>query len=179
MVEQPHKWKGNRREIGEDFFETPSSAILPILKYIPSNVILWEPTNGKNAISKHFPNHNIIKTDKFPKTEDTIEFDFLTDIPDFEFDFLIFNPPFSLKTEFLQKAISYGKPFIFLCPITILETKKRSKMFFDNQLSIINLSSRTNFISGKNEKGNLKKVWFHSLWVLNDKKGKIYYEEIL
>lgn len=168
-----NKWKGNRREIGEDFFETPENSVIPIKKYVPSNVILWECTNGKDGISKHFPNHVIIKTDKYPKTEDTRKFDFLNDVPDFEFDFLIFNPPFSLKTEFLEKALSYKKPFLFICPITILETQKRSQMFYDNKLSIINLSNRTNYL-GKS--GN--KVFFHSIWVLNDGQSKIYYEKI-
>ena len=168
-----NKWKGNRREIGEDFFETPENSIIPIKKYVPNNVILWEPTNGKDGISKHFPNHVIIKTDKYPKTDDTKEFDFLTDEPDFEFDFLIFNPPFSLKTDFLKKALSYNKPFLFICPITILETRKRSEMFYENKLSIINLSNRTNY-TGKYE----KKVFCHSVWVLNDGQSKIYYEKI-
>ena len=49
---QVNKWKGNRREIGEDFFATPTSAILPIKPYIPEGVkTILEPTHGKGAIS--------------------------------------------------------------------------------------------------------------------------------
>ena len=168
----PNKWKGNRREIGKDFYETPESSVKPILKYIPENVRVWEPTNGMNGLSKHLKN-TVIKTDKYPQTDDTREFDFLVDKPDFDFDFIFFNPPFSLKTEFLKKAIEYKKPFLFICPITIIETKTRSKIFADNKLSIINLNNRTNYIG---EKG--KKVFFHSVWVLNDGQSKIYYEEL-
>ena len=77
------------------------------------------------------------------------------------------------RDEAEKKAIEYKKPFLFICPITIMETKKRSKMFADNKLSVINLNNRTNYIG---EKG--KKVFFHSIWVLNDGQSKIYYEEI-
>ena len=72
----PNKWKGNRREIGKDFYETPDSSVKPILKYIPENVRVWEPTNGMNGLSKHLKN-TVIKTDKYPQTDDTREFDFL------------------------------------------------------------------------------------------------------
>ena len=167
-----NRWKGNRREIGEDFFETPEEAIKPIKKYIPEDAVIWECTYGKGALVKGLKN-KIIKTDKYPKTDDTREFDFLTDEPDFEFDFLFFNPPFSIKTDFLEKAVSYNKPFLFICPITILETAKRSKIFHEKQISIINLNNRINFIGKKGAK-----VWFHSVWVYGDGKGKIYYEEI-
>lgn len=169
-----NKWKGNRREIGEDFFETPASSITPVLKYIPKDTkVIWECTHGKGAITKHLTDYEVVKTDKYPKTEDTRQFDFLTDEPDFDYDFIMFNPPFSLKTQFLKRAIELGKPFLFISPVTIIETAKRSKMFHEHQLSLINLSNRTNYISGKG-----KKVWFHSVWVLSDGNGKIYYEEI-
>lgn len=121
------KWKGNRREIGEDFFETPRHAIIPIKKYIPENVkTIWECTHGKGAITSLLQEwgYNVIKTDKFPKTDDTIQHDFLTN--DFvECDMLIFNPPFSLKTQFLKRACESGKPFLFICPVTIIETATR------------------------------------------------------
>ena len=82
--------------------------------------------------------YTVIKQDKYPKTDDTIEADFLTDdIP--ECDMIIFNPPFCLKTEFLQRACESGKPFIFICPVTIIETQKRFALFREHQLTILNL----------------------------------------
>ena len=138
---QVNKWKGNRREIGEDFFATPKSAILPIKPYIPEGVkTILEPTHGKGAISDLLEEwgYTVIKQDKYPKTDDTIEADFLTDdIP--ECDMIIFNPPFCLKTEFLQRACESGKPFIFICPVTIIETQKRFALFREHQLTILNL----------------------------------------
>jgi len=158
-----NKWKGNRREIGEDFFATPREAILPIRQYIPSGVkTILEPTHGKGAISSILEEwgYKIIKRDLYPKTDDTEKADFLKDdIP--ECDMIIFNPPFSLKTEFLKRVCESGKPFMFICPITIMETNKRYNLFKEYGLSIVNLPNRTNYIAKEG-----KKVWFHSIWVM-------------
>lgn len=170
------KWKGNRREIGEDFFETPESAILPIRPYIPAGVrVILECTYGKGAIGNVLERwgYEVLKYDLFPKTEDTIKADFLTaELP--ECDMLIFNPPFSLKSQFLKRACETGKPFLFICPITILETRTRVALFKEHELSVINLSNRTNY-EGKEG----RKVWFHSLWVLKhpELKNRILYED--
>jgi hypothetical protein len=170
------KWKGNRRVIGEDFFETPKEAILPILKYIPKDIkIIWEPTYGKGAISNILENcgYKVIKTDLYPKTDDTQKMDFLLEEIDEPYEFILLNPPFCLKTKFLERLIDLKKPFMFICPITILETATRSKIFYENKLSIINLSRRINYIGKKGAK-----CWFHSVWIISDNLGKIHYEPI-
>jgi hypothetical protein len=171
-----NKWKGNRREIGEDFFETPQHATEPIRPYIPVSVkTVWEPTYGKGAIGKLLETwgYKVIKTDLYPKTEDTTVADFLT-CPVPECDMIIFNPPFSLKTEFLKRACEFGKPFIFICPITIMETKKRFDIFQEHELSVLNLPNRVNYMGKAGSK-----VFFHSIWILGftDHKNKILYAE--
>ena len=118
--------------------------------------------------------YTVIKQDKYPKTDDTIEADFLTDdIP--ECDMIIFNPPFCLKTEFLQRACESGKPFIFICPVTIIETQKRFALFREHNLNVLNLPNRTNYMR---KTGN--KVWFHSVWVLKhpEYKNNILFAEV-
>ena len=173
---QVNKWKGNRREIGEDFFETPRSAILPIRKYIPDGVkTILEPTHGKGAISDLLQEwgYTVIKQDKYPKTDDTTQADFLTDdIPDC--DMIVFNPPFSLKSEFLARACESGKPFLFICPLTVMETRTRFQLSQKHKLSVLNLPNRTNFMSG------VKKVWFHSVWTMKHPKykNKILYADV-
>ena len=163
----PNKWKGNRREIGEDFFATPKTAILPIKPYIPEGVkTILEPTHGKGAISNLLEEwgYTVIKQDKYPKTDDTIEADFLTDeIP--ECDMIVFNPPFSLKTEFLKRACESGKPFIFICPVTVIETHKRFTLFREHKLSVLNLPNRTNYMSEKGNTGeSVKGKAYCCLW---------------
>ena len=52
---QVNKWKGNRREIGEDFFATPNSAILPIKPYISNAGKVRK--NQRVNISRGFGNY--------------------------------------------------------------------------------------------------------------------------
>lgn len=173
------KWKGNRREKGEDFFATPHQAILPIIKYIPDNVeVIWEPTAGSGNITKTLEEagYKVIQTDintTRQKKGLVDKLDFLQDEPNFHFDAIIFNPPFSYKTEFLEKALTFNKFICFVCPITILETKTRWKMFKENSLSIINLSNRIGY-EGKYG----RKPFFHSVWVINDNKSSIHFEDL-
>lgn len=169
-MEAPNKWKGNRREIGQDFFQTPRHAILPIHPYIPDGVnTIWECTNGSGSISSILEEW-VIKTDKYPKSDDTITADFLTcDVP--ECDMIIYNPPFCLKTEFLKRACEIGKPFLFICPVTILEINKRFNLYKEHELSILNLPNRVDYTN------IAAKVWFHSIWTLKhpDYKNQILY----
>jgi len=173
------KFKGNRREKGEDFFATPFQAILPIINYIPKEIkTIWEPTAGSGQITKVLRKNGfeVIQTDinTSRQIEGEIQFlDFLKDKPKFHFDAIIFNPPFSYKTEFLEMALSYGKFFMFICPITILETKNRSSLYYQNKLSIINLSNRIGYVGTYD-----KKPFFHSIWTLNDGLSKIHYENL-
>lgn len=174
LIETKHV--GNRREIGQDFWATPEFAIKPILSYIPKGVkTIWEPTTGSGNISKVLREEGfkVVKTDLIPQDEDTKQLNYLTDEIDEEYDWCIFNPPFCKKTEFLKRAIELKKPFMFICNVNILETATRSGLFDKHRLSIINLSNRVNY-----EGATGKKVWFHSVWVLSDGKGKIYYEKV-
>ena len=73
-------------------------------------------------------------------------FDFLQDIPDFDFDMIITNPPYSLKDEFIKKCYEYKKPFCLLLPITSLEGIERGKMYRENGIELLVFDRRCNFI---------------------------------
>ncbi len=58
--------------------------------------------------------------------------DFLTYDPDFEFDAIISNPPFSIKNQILNKCYEYGKPFCLLLPYTMFFAKSSIRTVGDN-----------------------------------------------
>jgi hypothetical protein len=143
----------------------------------PSVKVIWEPTHGNGAISNILITlgYTVIKTDMYPKTEDTIQFDFLNDTPTFYFDCIIFNPPFSNTTKFLEMAVKQcdntSKQFIFICPLTVMETPSRSFIFNKHKLSIINLSKRVQYMR-KSDTDKRSSVAFQSIWIINDDLGK-------
>lgn len=137
-----------------DELYTPDYAIEPLLKYLPKDKIIWECTDfGESNITKLLKQHDykVISTHKD-------NFDFLTDIPNFDFDIIITNPPYSLKNEFLKKCYEYDKPFCLLLPLTSLEGIERGKMFREKGIDVLVLDKRCDFMDNK------KSNWFNTSW---------------
>ena len=137
-----------------DELYTPDYAIEPLLKYLPKDKIIWECTDfGSSNITKLLKQHDykVISTHKD-------NFDFLTDTPNFDFDMIITNPPYSLKNEFLKKCYQYYKPFCLLLPLTSLEGIERGKMFREKGIDVLVLDRRCDFMDNK------KSNWFNTSW---------------
>ena len=137
-----------------DELYTPNYAIEPLLKYLPKDKIILECTDfGSSNITKLLKQHDykVISTHKD-------NFDFLTDIPNFDFDIIITNPPYSLKNEFLKKCYEYDKPFCLLLPLTSLEGIERGKMFREKGIDVLVLDKRCDFMDNK------KSNWFNTSW---------------
>lgn len=137
-----------------DELYTPKIAIIPLLKYLPKNIIIWECTDfGESNITKILKNngYNVISTH-------IKNFNFLIDKPDFKFDMIITNPPYSLKNEFLAKCYEYNKPFCLLLPITSLESIERGKLFKKYGIELLIFDKRINYMNNK------KSNWFNTSW---------------
>jgi len=138
-----------------DDLYTPRSAVIPILEILPKDKIVWECCDdGGSDISTVLREngYTVISTDI--KTG----FDFLKDTPDFEFDMIVTNPPYSLKTKFLEKCYSYDKPFALLLPLTTLEGIARGNLFRKYGINVLVLDSRVGYIKEKHS------PWFNSSW---------------
>ncbi len=100
----------------------------------------------------------------------------MKDRPDFEFDMIITNPPYSFKDEFIAKCYEYGKPFCLLLPITSLEGIERGRMYRKNGIELLVFDRRCNFIYDNAKKSN----WFNTSWfcwkVLNK---QLIFEELI
>ena len=142
------------KSIKNDELYTPTKGILPLLKYLPKDLVYWECTDfGDSNITEVLKNNGY----KTVTTHLNTGFDFLKDEPDFDFDCIITNPPFSKKDKFLERAYKIGKPFCFLLPITALEGKRRGRLFRKYGIQVLVLDSRIDFTG----KGN---NWFNVSW---------------
>lgn len=102
-------------------------------------------------------------------------FDFLTEAPNFQFDMIITNPPYSLKDEFLEKCYEYKKPFSLLLPLTSLEGIKRGRMYRENGIELLVFDRRCNFIYDNSKKSN----WFNTSWFCHNVLPKqLIFEEL-
>lgn len=125
-----------------DEYYTPSYAIYPILKHLKPNSTVWCPfdkecsnyvkvfkENGFNVIYGHI---------------ETGEDFFDVDIP--KCDYIISNPPYSLKGEVFKRLYETGIPFAMLINFQgIFDHRERFEMFKNNRVEILWLSPRVNY----------------------------------
>lgn len=126
-----------------DEYNTPAYAVYPIMKYLKNGSTIWCPfdeessnyvkvfrENGFKVISSH------IKTGQ--------DF-FKVDVP--ECDYIISNPPYSLKGDVFKRLYEIGKPFAMLINFQgIFDHKDRFEMFKNNRVEMLWLSPRVNYI---------------------------------
>ena len=146
---------GYMQNIKNDEFYTPDEAIYPLLPYLPKDKIYWECTDfGSSNITKILKENGY----KVIGTHKKFGFDFLKDEPNFDYDIIITNPPYSIKNDFLIRAYELNKPFCFLLPITALEGRVRGELFRNFGIEVLVLDKRINFMP------NNKNVWFNTSW---------------
>ena len=106
---------------GNDEFYTPMYAVEPILKYINKKSKIWCPFDEKDSLFvKRFmeEGHEVIYTHI-----NTGEDFFTYEVP--ECDYIISNPPYSLKGEVLDRLFEIGKPFAMLVGVVgLFESQK-------------------------------------------------------
>ena len=147
------------QEPKHDHFDTPAYAVKPLLPYIKPGWTVWEPTDttGESQITRVLRKHGckVISTSQK-------KFDFLTDKPDFDFDCIVTNPPYSIKDSFIQRCAEFSDcldtSWAMLMPLTALEGVRRGKLFraMSNDIQLLVLDRRVEFTGGS--------VWFNTSW---------------
>lgn len=107
-----------------DCFLTPRYAtnlLVPYLRNAPHQINrVWECAAGShNMIVNHLQDSgfNVHSSDlQFNSSIHSQHLNFLTELPDVDFDVVVTNPPFSLKKKFYERCLFLGKPFALLIP---------------------------------------------------------------
>jgi len=145
-----------KRIRSSDDFQTPSYALKPLLPYLKKDWVVWECAEGQGYLS------NALKNQGFKTISTGIEFNFLNGMPNFNFDAIVTNPPYSLKDQFIEKAFSYNKPLALLLPLTALEGRKRQQVYKKYGIQLIIPDKRINFITPP---GKGSGSWFATMWL--------------
>jgi len=147
--------KGKNRP---DNFQTPITALEPIIKYIPKEYVIWEPACGNGNIVNFFQSNGYT----INGTDVKDGFDFFNN--QIDCDCIITNPPYSIKDKWLERVYQLNKPFMLLLPITALEGKKRQKLYSEYGLELILMNKRINY---ETPSGKGSGSWFASAWFTN------------
>ncbi|MFA5398259.1 MAG: hypothetical protein WC346_19765, partial [Methanogenium sp.] len=110
-----------------DEYYTPRYAVMPLLKYLKPNSIIWCPFDTENS--------QYVKV--FNEFNHTVVYSHIDEGDDFfnticNCDYIISNPPYSLKYEVLLRLYELNKPFAMLLGSHGIFEAKRFKLFSQN-----------------------------------------------
>jgi hypothetical protein len=157
----------------QDECYTKVYAIYPILKYLKPNSTIWCPFDlvesnyvkvlqleGFNVIHSHI-------------TEGLDFFDYEPE----QYDYIISNPPYSLKEPILDRLFNLNKPFAMLInEAGLFDSKKRYELFKNNPFELMIFDKRIDYIRSAEEKSG---VPFKSIYCCSRiLPEKIIFEEL-
>ncbi len=131
----------SRDKIRNDEYYTTEGVVKVILPYLKPKSTVWccadkEESNYVKVLREQ--GHKVIYTHI-----ETGE-DFLTYEPDFEFDYIITNPPYSIRKQFYIKVLEYNKPYALLLPLVSLALK--DIRLNSKDLQLLHFMKRPSFI---------------------------------
>ena len=164
-------------ESGNDEFYTPEYAITPILKYIKPNSTIWCPFDTTESLFVKVltrEGHNVICTHLDSNV------DFFTFEPH-GYDYIISNPPYSLKAQVFERLFALKKPFAMLVGVVgLFESQVRFKMFKNNNFEIMYMDKRIAYFKDYSEQKPSLNPPFSSVYLCSDMLPKqIVFEEII
>lgn len=158
----------NKREISDinpnDEFYTPKYAITPLSKYLKRRSKIWCPFDTADSLYVRY----------FEKMKHEVRYthigygqDFF-DL-DFDCDYIISNPPYSLKFEVFERLFELGKPFAMLVGVVgLFESQKRFNLFKSNDFEVMYFDKRISYFRDYSEQKPSKNPPFSSVYITKD-----------
>lgn len=161
---------------GNNEYYTPPYAIKPIIKYLKPHSTIWCPfdTEESNYVKMlHEAGHDVIAT----HVDSGGDF-FKIEPP--KCDYIISNPPFSLKQQVFQRLFEIGTPFAMLVGVVgLFESQTRFEMFRDNDFELMYFNKRISFFKDYADQKPSFNPPFSSVYVCHHVLPKqIVFEEI-
>lgn len=162
---------------GNDEFYTPAYAVRPLLKYLKPQSNIWCPFDTDDSLFVKIlcnEGHTVTAT-HLSKGEDFFELG----VPEGT-DYIVSNPPYSMKTEVLQRLFELKVPFAMLLGVVgIFESQKRFSMFRDNQFEVMYFNKRIAYMEDYLSGICAKQPPFSSVYITsNVLPNQIVFEEV-
>ena len=140
----------------DDDYMTPKIAWDNIKHIIPKDKVIWESFYGDGDSGKY------LKELEFNVIHQEIDF-FTSDVG----EVIVSNPPFSKKKEVFTRLKELGKPFIMICPSSMINTLYINKLFRDERLQIIIPRRRIQFVKNGENLGRCNFDCFYYCWKID------------
>lgn len=135
---------------------TPDYGVVPILKYIPQDAIIWCPFDKEDS---EFVKQIREMGNKVTATHIDNGQDFYTYEPTEHWDCIISNPPFTNKRHIFERTLSFNKPFALIMSNTWLNDSAPKQLFKNKDLQLLMFDKRMKF---KNNGEIQNKITFSS-----------------
>ena len=132
----------------DDNYSTPREAFELLFDYIPRDKWVWSPFFMNGADLNMPDDINIIHEHR----------DFF-DYQPYNFEYIIDNPPYSIKERIFKRCETIGKPYALLVPFDTLERKYMNDILKARDVSVIIPKKRYKFNSNK------VTMPFKSVWI--------------
>jgi hypothetical protein len=143
-----------------DEYFTPPEAVKPLLRFIPTDKVLWCPFD--KATSSYV---RVFKEAGYRVLHSHIDEDknFFFYEPEEPYDIIVSNPPFSIKDDILRRLTELNKPYAMLLPLPTLQGQKRFDDLIGSEALIFD--KRINFFTDEAQTQMAKGVAFASIYV--------------
>ena len=140
----------------DDECYTPKYGVEPLLEFLLKfkGKTIWCPidTDDSQFVKVFLENGYDVVNSHISDGRDFFEYE-----PE-KWDVIVSNPPFHGKRKFFERALSFGKPFALLAPITWLNDSAPKKLFGD-EMQILMFDKRICF-DGKGKTINFSSAYF-------------------
>ena len=126
----------------KDEYYTPSILVKPILQYIKPQSTIWCPfdtIDSEFVIQLKNEGHKVLYSHIW-LGQDFFEYE-----PDEEYDYIISNPPFTLKLKVLERLYKLNKPFAMILGLPILNYQEVGEFFLDKELQLLIVDKKVSF----------------------------------
>ena len=161
---------------GNDEFYTPRYAIKPLLKYLKPKSRIWCPFDTKESLFVEMlrADGHIVEYSHLEQGQDFFE------MKGTNYDYIISNPPYSLKADVFERLFELKIPFAMLVGVVgLFESQRRFEMFKNNDFEIMYMNRRVSYFKDYNDEKPALNPPFSSVYICNSiLPNKIVFEEI-
>ena len=125
----------------KDEYYTPPILVKPILKYIKPGSTIWCPFDTEDSeFVKQLSIYNKVIYSHIWDGKDFFEYE-----PEEHYDYIISNPPFTLKLKVLERLYKLNKPFAMILGLPILNYQEVGEFFLDKELQLLIVDKKVSF----------------------------------
>ena len=169
-----HEFSSDKVKKTDEYY-TKNYAIIPLIEYLVKGRIIWCPFDKEDS--------NYVRI--FQKEGFKVIFGHIENGKDFfeyepeDYDYIISNPPYSLREKVLERLFSLKKPFAMLINISgLFDSKKRFNLFRNNDFEIMVFNKRIDYI--KPSQDNKSSPPFSSVYICSRLlPSKFVFKELL